>query len=109
MKERAAIRKERCKKGVAKWELSLRDPVLVRIMPVSDAGKGVTGKFIRPFEGPYFISKALSPGMFELEDKHGKPRGMFNNRELKPFRMENDVLAEPKCGIDKTDVVTVFY
>jgi hypothetical protein len=40
--------------------------------------------------------------MFELEDKQGKPRGMFNKRELKPFRVD-----EPKCRIDKTDV-TVF-
>jgi hypothetical protein len=52
MKQRAAIQKERCKKGVAKWEPMLRDPVLVRIMPLSDADIGVTGKFIRPLKGP---------------------------------------------------------
>jgi hypothetical protein len=57
-------------------------------MPISDADKGITGKFMRPFEGPYFISKELSPAMFELEDNQGKPRGMFNKRDLKPFRMK---------------------
>jgi hypothetical protein len=88
LKQRAAVRRQRRKKGLAMWDPQLRDPVLVRIMPFSEANQGVSAKLMRPFEGPYFISKAISPAIFEIEDDKGKPRGMFNKRDLKPFKTE---------------------
>jgi hypothetical protein len=57
-------------------------------MHFSDTDKRITGKFMRPFEGQYFISKALSLTKSELEDNQGKPRGTLNKRDLKTFRME---------------------
>jgi len=41
----------------------------MRTQPSSDAIVGVTGKFIRPYEGPYMISKVITPSTVEVCDK----------------------------------------
>jgi hypothetical protein len=57
----------------------------VRSQPASDAALGITGKFQRPYQGPYLISKLISPAIFELCDAGGKLRGTFNLNHLKPY------------------------
>jgi hypothetical protein len=52
---------------------------------MSDATRGVTSKFIRPYEGPYVITDVLSPSIFEISDLSGKARGRFNKQSLKPY------------------------
>ena len=56
MKHRAHNKKNKRKRGNATWKPRVHDKVLVRTQPSTDAIAGVTGKFIRPYEGPYMIS-----------------------------------------------------
>jgi hypothetical protein len=59
MRKRAQKRKNKRKHGNSTWKLRVHDKVLVRIQPSSDAIAGVTGTFIRPFEGPYMIDTVI--------------------------------------------------
>jgi hypothetical protein len=90
MKLKADKRKEQRKTGVTRWRPKLNEAVLVRCQPTSDAAQGITGKFQRPFEGPYTIRKIIPPAMYELKGEDGKLRGLFNLRHLKPYLQDND-------------------
>jgi hypothetical protein len=59
-KQRAHDRKNKRKQGHTTWKPRIHDKVLVRAQPSSDAIAGVTGKFIRPYGGPYMISKVVA-------------------------------------------------
>jgi hypothetical protein len=78
MRQRANNRKNKRKHGNVKWKPRVDDKVLVRTQPSSDAIARVTGKFIRPYEGPYVISKVISPSTVEVCDKNRKFRGQYN-------------------------------
>ena len=56
MKQRARDKKNKRKHGNVTWKPRVDDKVLVRIQPSSDAIGGVTGKFIRPYEGHFGTS-----------------------------------------------------
>lgn len=85
MKAKALERKKKRKMGIAKWNPQLSDKVLVRCQPVSNAAQGVTGKFIRPYEGPYVITRIIPPSVYEISGNNGKVRGQFNKHSLKPY------------------------
>jgi len=72
MKQKAADRERRHKKGNAIWTPKLNEKVLVRTQPTSDAIKGMTSKFMHVFEGPYIITKLLDHSTYELKDESGK-------------------------------------
>jgi transposase InsO family protein len=91
MKQKAADRKRKRRTGTSKWDPQLGDRVLVRCQPVSNAALGLTGKFKRPYEGPYIITKTVPPSAYEISDSKGKLRGMFNKELLKPYLSEVDV------------------
>jgi hypothetical protein len=90
MKQRAAARERRHKKGNAIWAPKLNEKVLVRSQPMSDAIRGVTSKFMHVFEGPYVITKLLDHSAYELRDACGKLRGEFNEKQLQPYREADD-------------------
>lgn len=90
MRLKAAERKRKRKIGNANWEPKVDDQVLVRVQPTSDAAQGITAKFVRPFEGPYWIVGICPPATYEIADQDGKPRGRFNKRALKPFLKSED-------------------
>jgi hypothetical protein len=83
MKRRASERERKRKKGAHKWEPNLREAVLLREHHISDAARGVTAKFQRPYEGPYLITQIIISPTFEISDQEGKFRGTFNKRLLK--------------------------
>jgi hypothetical protein len=85
MKLRADKRQRKHRTGATKWKPQLRDKVLVKYQPISDAARGVTGKFRHPFEGPFWVSKIITPSMYEISDKQCKLRGKFNLGHLKPY------------------------
>jgi translation initiation factor IF-1 len=87
MKVKAEKRKKRKKKilGKSKWKPKTDDAVLVRCQPTSDTSEGIIGKFRRPYEGPYKVSKLMNPYMCELQDKEGRTRGVFHLSHLKPY------------------------
>jgi hypothetical protein len=58
----------------------------VKTQPISDATAGRTGKFIRPFEGPYVISKVIPPSTVEVCDDEGKIKGQFNWKSIKAYK-----------------------
>jgi hypothetical protein len=78
MKQKVNKRERKRRRGSSNWKPRLQESVLLRIQPISDAVLGVTGKFIRPFEGPYFVSRIIPPSAFELTDGKGKIKGEFN-------------------------------
>jgi hypothetical protein len=92
MKKRIEGRKKKRKQGNAHWKPDLSDKVLLKTQPVSDAATAVTSKFIRPYEGPYLITKVIHPSTYELADEKGKIRGQFNKRSLKPYRVAADTV-----------------
>lgn len=53
------------------WEPKVKEKVLVTTQPASDAAVGVTAKFIHTYEGPYIISKVISPPTYELSTTKG--------------------------------------
>ena len=70
----------------------VHDKVLVRAQPSSDAIAGVTGKFIRPYEGPYLIGKFIPPSTVEVCDRNGKIKGQFNLKTIKVCKEANNVI-----------------
>jgi hypothetical protein len=67
------------------WEPKVKEKVLVKTQPASDAAVGVTAKFIHTYEGPYIISKVISPPTYELSTTKGNITGEFNTWALKPY------------------------
>jgi hypothetical protein len=63
---------------------------LLNIQPNSEAILWVTGKFIRLFEGPYFVSRIIPLTKFELKDDRGKIKGEFNLKSLKVYHEATD-------------------
>ncbi|PNF14204.1 hypothetical protein B7P43_G12568 [Cryptotermes secundus] len=85
MKKRAEKRRSRKRLLKNKWEPQIGDPVLVKGQPVSSADQGITGKFQRPYEGPYYIKKLVNPYMYELQNEVGKLKGLYHLSHLKPY------------------------
>jgi transposase InsO family protein len=84
-KLKAENRRRKRQTGTRKWQPSLGELVLVKRQPISDAAQGITGKFQRPFEGPYTIKKMVPPAMYELCGQNGKLRGLFHLKHLKSY------------------------
>jgi len=63
----------------------MKDKVLVKAQPASDAAVGVKAKFIHPYEGPYIITRVIPPSTYEISTTSGKVRGEFNKKALKPY------------------------
>ena len=64
----------------------------MKTQPSSDAVGGVTGKFIRPHEGPYLISKVISPSTVEVCDRNGRFKGQYNLKSIKVYKGPNDMM-----------------
>jgi len=52
----------------------------------------VTGKFIRPYEGPYLISKVISPSTIEVCNRNGRFIGQYNLKSTKVYKEANDMI-----------------
>jgi len=50
---------------------------LLKFQPASDAALGLTAKFMRPFDGPWVITKIIPPSCYEISDTEGKIRRPF--------------------------------
>jgi hypothetical protein len=70
----------------------------VRTQPCSDAIAGVTGKFIRTYEGPYMISKVIPTSTVEVRDRNGKFKGQFNLKSIKVYKEANGMISNRKRG-----------
>jgi hypothetical protein len=86
LKRRAEERTRRKKRGQRKWQPAVGEAILVETHYISDLNRGVTQKFMRPYEGPFRITKVVSPSIFEISDEKGRVKGTFNKRSLKQFR-----------------------
>jgi hypothetical protein len=91
MRQRANNRKNKRKHGNVKWKPKVDDKVLMRTQPSSDGIAGVTGKFIRPYEGPYVISRVISPSTVEVCDKNRKFRGQYNLKSIRPYKEASEM------------------
>jgi hypothetical protein len=85
MKQKIQKRRGKRKRGNYKWKPVMNEKVLVRTHHNSDAVAGVTGKFIRPFEGPYVVSRLIPPSTVEVRDDEGKFKGNFNWKSIKAY------------------------
>jgi hypothetical protein len=61
------------------------DQVLVKSQPVSDASKGITGKFQRLYEGSFVIKEVVNVYLYKLQSKSGNSKGLFHISHLKPY------------------------
>jgi hypothetical protein len=85
MRLRANRRSRRRKRGLVKWIPRLQEAVLLRTHQ-SDMAKGVTSKFQRPYEGPYYVTRIVNPSIYEISDARGKSKGIFNKGSSRRFR-----------------------
>jgi hypothetical protein len=85
LKRRAEKRERPKKRGLPKWNPRVGEEVLVEACRLSNANRGITHKFARPYEGPFRISRIVSPAIFEISDAKGRIRGVFNKGALKKF------------------------
>jgi hypothetical protein len=90
------------KKGQYKWTPQLNDIVLVKQQPTSDAIQGDTTKFQRPYEGPYVIQNMINPTLFEVTDRTGNQKRLFNKKHLKPYLQIQNILHMK--AVNKEDV-----
>jgi hypothetical protein len=61
-----------------KWKLHVGDlVVLVKSQAVSNAA-GVTQKFVRPYVGPWKVTRLINPAIYEVANEHGKITKVFN-------------------------------
>ena len=88
LKKKAAKRKRRRQSGSTRWEPELNEEVLLKCQPTSDAALGITAKFMRPFDGPWVITKIIPTSCYEISDKEGKIRGTFHKIALKKYLRE---------------------
>jgi hypothetical protein len=63
MKRKAAKRKRRLL-GFTKWEPEFNEEVLLKCQPTSDAALGIRARFMRPFNGPWVITKIIPPSHY---------------------------------------------
>lgn len=61
------------------------DAVLVKTHPLSSTEDVKIKKLFKLYEGPYFVSKVISPNSYELIDDAGAGRGAHNIVNLKRF------------------------
>jgi hypothetical protein len=85
MKKTAADRNRRRKVGLFQWEPKLQDAVLIRCQPQSDQSRGISAKFQRPYDGPWFITRIIPQAIYEVSDSLGRTRGTFHKKAIKPF------------------------
>jgi len=88
MTNKAKDQREQRKTGNKTWGPKVKEKVLVKARPASDAVVGVTAKFIHLYEGPYIISRMIPPSTYELSTASGKVRGAFNKKSPKPYLEE---------------------
>ena len=89
LKKKATKRKRRRHLGSTEWEPELNDEVLLKCQPTPDAAVGITAKFMRPFDGPWIITKIIPPSCYQISDKEGKIRDTFYKTALKKYLMES--------------------
>jgi hypothetical protein len=85
MKPKADRRNKRRKKVIHKWKPQVGDLVLSKCQPVSEAIKGVTSKFMGPFEGPWLILRVIPPSDFEISSLEAEIRGIFSKQALTSY------------------------
>lgn len=72
------------------------DLVLMRTHTLSNASKGVTSKFNPKRDGPYVVSKKVSPTTFLLaHDKTGEIIGKYHVSDLRPYHAREGECPEP--------------
>jgi hypothetical protein len=98
LKGKADRRKQEKKERKFKRNFKVGDLVFVKCHHASEATQGIIGKFQRPFEGPFTLSKQINPNMFELKDGDGLPRGWFHELHLKPYLVAREASL---AGSDK--------
>jgi hypothetical protein len=86
MRLKADKRKERRKRGKHEWAPQVGDLVLCRCRSISEAAKGETSKFKRPYEGPWHITRIIPPSAYEISSPGSKVRGIFHKQALKPYK-----------------------
>ena len=66
LKKKPPKRKRWRQVGSTRWEPELNEEVLLKCQPTSDAALGITAKFMRPFDGPWVITKIIPLSCYEI-------------------------------------------
>jgi hypothetical protein len=85
VRKKAKKRKSKKGKDNFRWKPQIGDQVLVKSQPVSDASRGITGKFQRPYEGPFVVKEVVNVYLYKLQSKSGSIKGLFHISHLKPY------------------------
>ncbi|KAL0849948.1 hypothetical protein ABMA28_011871 [Loxostege sticticalis] len=72
------------------------DLVLVESHRLSQAARGFTSKFVPRREGPYRITKVVSPTTYEVQDRDGRPRGKYHASLLTAYVGDSDVVVHTR-------------
>ncbi|VEN42291.1 unnamed protein product, partial [Callosobruchus maculatus] len=61
----------------------LHQKVWKRNFTLSDAAKGIAAKFAPKYDGPFTVTKIVSPWTYELTDEVGRNKGVWSAHDLK--------------------------
>jgi hypothetical protein len=88
LKERAEERTRRKKHDLRKWDPAVGEAVLVETHHLLGSNWSITQKFMCPYEGPFWITKMVSPSILDISDDKRGVNDIFNvskdvqNREV---------------------------
>jgi hypothetical protein len=85
MKEKTTKRNKRGKKSSSKWKLQVGDLVLAKCQALSDAVDCITKKFVRAYDGPWKVTRAINPTTYEVANEQVKITKVFNQKAIKPY------------------------
>lgn len=78
------------------YQFAEGDLVLMKTHVLSNASKGITSKFNPKRDGPYVISKKVSPTSYLLAyESSGEVFGKYHVSDLRPYHAREDVCPEP--------------
>jgi hypothetical protein len=70
--EKAEKRNKGGKNYFSKWKPQVGNLVLAKCQAVSDAVDGITKKFVRPYDGPWKVTRVINPPTYEVANEQGK-------------------------------------
>jgi hypothetical protein len=88
MKEKAAHRNRKREIGKALRNLQTVHLVLVKWQAVSDAVAGESSKFVRPYQGPFKVSKLYTPSAYGITEHRGR-RAEYSIKILSNYTLES--------------------
>lgn len=88
---KAANRRKKAQKQFLERKYEIGEKVLIRVPQTSSLDKKLFYKFFPIYKGPFEIKRVLDKNAVVLVDQNDTEIGIFNYRNIKPYRQENEL------------------